>query len=437
MNKEIKLGIFISLILSSFLVLLFYVGNFSLGKFYKFNVLFDDINGLTKGAPIRMNGIEIGKVIDMELRENKVVLILKIQDKIKIHKNVNFRISSTGIVGTKFLEIYKKDQNFSQEFIKKGDILLGDYTPSINDVMEKFNTFFDNLSGNGDFESSEIAKILKNIRLISEKLNLALGDDEKDIKEIIKNIKDFSKFLGQFSDKDKKNISSILESLKNASQKIDILITTLNSDKGTIGTLVNDDETATKVKEAINSIKDVGNDLKNLTHRVKNIEIFWHADYTYNMDDDLGRMGAGIVIQTSPNKRYILKGANFDFDTDDKYDKGDQRYNSITALVEKDFNDYFSLHAGLINSGGGLGSRLKKGQFAIETDLYSSKRFSKDYEKILWINANLIYSPLRWASIKAGISDILERQDFTLGLDVNIKDEDISYLFGLIGLAKL
>lgn len=437
MNKETKLGIFISLILGAFLVLLFYVGNFSLGKFYKFNVLFDNIDGLSKGAPVKMNGIEIGKVVDMELKENKVSLVIKIQDKIKILKNVNFRIASTGIVGTKFLEIYKGDDSFSSEYIKKGDIFLGDYTPSINDIVKKFSNIFDDLSGKGNFKDSDVSKILKNVREITEKFNLALGNDEKDVRDIIKNIKEFSAFLSNFSDKDKNNISQILESLKNASTKIDILMTTLNSNKGTIGTLVNDDETASKVKETINSIKDVGDDLKNLTNRVKDIEIFWYTDYNYNVGDDLGRLGAGIVIQTNPSKRYILKGYNFDFDTDDKYDRGDQRYNSITALIEKDFSKYFSFHVGLINSGGGMGARIKKGKFALETDVYSAKRFSKDYEKILWINTNLIYSPIRWASIKAGMSDILERQNFTLGMDINVKDEDISYLFGLIGLARL
>ena len=141
----------------------------------------------------------------------------------------------------------------------------------MNDFFKKFTTFFEDLSENGNLKDSDISKILKNIREITEKCNLALGNDEKDIRDIIKNIKEFSEFLSNFSDKDKNNIRQILESLKNASKKIDILMTTLNSDRGTIGTLVNDDETASMVKETMNSIKDVGNDLKNLTNRVKNI----------------------------------------------------------------------------------------------------------------------------------------------------------------------
>ena len=84
-----------------------------------------------------------------------------------------------------------------------------------------------------------------------------------------------------------------------------------------------------------------------------------------------------------------------------------------------------------------MGAKVKKGKFALETDIYSAKRFSKNYEKILWFNTNLVYSPIRWATIKAGMSDILERQNFTFGIDVNVKDEDISYLFGLLGLARL
>jgi phospholipid/cholesterol/gamma-HCH transport system substrate-binding protein len=437
MNKELKLGIFISLMITMFSVLLFLVGNFSLGKFYKFHVLFNNIDGISMKSPVKMSGVEIGTVVSMELKNSEVLLTLKIKDDIKISRKSKFRISSTGIVGTKFLEIYMTEKDYSDDYIKPNDILKGDEIVSMSDIMTKVSNIFDNLTGKDGFENSDISKILKNVQQITEKINKGLGSDEKDVREIVTNLRAFSESLGQISKQDIKNLSGILSSLNSASAKIDLFMQTLNSKNGTIGALVNDEELAKQVRETVDSLKNVSGDIKKLTGRAKNIEIYWNTDFTYNYSDNMGRTGAGIVIQTSPDKRYILKGRNFDFDTDLNYDEGDQRYNSITALIERDLTKNITIHAGIMNSSAGAGAKIKKGKVGLESDIYRMYRENSEGDTIPWMDMAASYQILKWAKVKIGVSDIFERKDLTTGVEISVKDEDIAYLFGLLGLAKL
>ena len=131
---------------------------------------------------------------------------------------------------------------------------------------------------------------------------------------------------------------------------------------------------------------------------------------------------------------------NLSLDNETKYDEGDQRYKSFTALIEKDFyNKKFSLHGGIIESSFGVGNIIYYKNFELETNMF---RFSKEKNNEVnrnhpWLNSYLYYNIFHFLKIKAGISDIIDRKDFITGIDVRLRDEDISYLLGLIGLSKL
>jgi phospholipid/cholesterol/gamma-HCH transport system substrate-binding protein len=381
-----------------------------------------------------MSGVSVGSVNEIKLDNNEVFLAVKVKKSIKIPKNARFRICSTGIVGTKFIDIYFSDKSFDNEFIKEDDIIDGDFIFNIADIITKITNVSDTN------EENDIFKIIKNVEQITSKINKGLGDDEKDIKEIIDNIKIFSKTLSGLSMKDMKNISEILTNLNKTSKNIEKFMQVINSKKGAIGSLMNDEQVEIDVRETIRNLKNVTSDVQKLTGKVKKIEFFWDADFHYNHSDDMIRNSAGITIQTSPNKRYFLKINNIKVDKPSDFDEGDQKYNSITALIEKDFmllaKHRLALHAGAMNSSFGIGSELFFNKFSLGLDAHRFEREIND-KNITWINAIGYYQLFNWLKIKAGVSDIFERKDFISGIDVSVKDEDISYLFGLIGLTKL
>ncbi len=447
LQKEIKLGIFVFSGILFFLLLILRIGNFSFGKSYVFFVEFSDVSGLPIKSSIKMYGVDIGKISDMKLENGLVRVAVEVKKDIKIFKNAKITIASSGMIGAKNLNITGGDN--SQGFIEKGDVVRGFDPVSIDKIIEKVSNIFNEIAPDGNMKNMSLVKTLKNLEEITHKLNEGLGKNSSDIRQIVVSIRDAANSINVLSSdlkdlvhnnkeglqQDVDKIGEILEKISTAGDKINTFMETLNTGKGTIPTLVNDEKMAYELKETFTKVKDVSTDLKNFTNRIKKIDIYWDAELEHNFDDDLTRTNAGITFEPRDDKRYIFKFNNLVADSIGKFDKGDQKYNSFTALIEKDFNK-FRLHAGMVKSYGGVGGEYRAFEnFGIGTEVYRFTRENKSGDKIPWIDAYAYYNFVKWARLKVGVSDIAEKPSMTAGVDISIRDDDISYLLGFVGLA--
>jgi len=129
MSKEIKVALFI---IASVLIAVF-GSNFLMSKgiFSSSNtyyVVFDNTEGLYKSNLIVINGIQVGKVADMQLIKegknvDKILVTLDINDDIKIPTGSKAILGAegTGLMGDMMVKI--KKNNKSTEFLKEGDYL--------------------------------------------------------------------------------------------------------------------------------------------------------------------------------------------------------------------------------------------------------------------------------------------------------------------------
>lgn len=69
-------------------------------------IFFNDVDGLVKGSPVRLMGINIGYVKDIKIFDNKVfVSILVTKDNVKIPKSATATIEFYGLGGSTSLEL--------------------------------------------------------------------------------------------------------------------------------------------------------------------------------------------------------------------------------------------------------------------------------------------------------------------------------------------
>src|SRR5689334_19663987 len=114
---EWKVGLLI-LISSAILVgFIFVLGNFSLRSGFSLYVDFDYVGSLQPGAPIKVSGIKVGKVKDVDLRGGAVDPALGkrvqvrvtawIEDRVQdgIRSDAEFFINTAGVLGEQYLEI--------------------------------------------------------------------------------------------------------------------------------------------------------------------------------------------------------------------------------------------------------------------------------------------------------------------------------------------
>ena len=106
---EIKVGALIALTLALVVFFLFLLGSFSFQRTYKLKVDFDFSGNLQVGAPVKISGIKMGKVEEVDFlggkfdpavnRRVQVRVTLQINDKAKdaIHDDAEFFINTQGV----------------------------------------------------------------------------------------------------------------------------------------------------------------------------------------------------------------------------------------------------------------------------------------------------------------------------------------------------
>src|SRR5262249_9504874 len=116
-SLELRVGLLIvvaAVILGGFLVVL---GNFALGKGYELRVDFDFSGNLQPGAPVKVSGIKVGKVEDVQFlggasdarpgRQVRGRVVAWVEDRVKpaIRENAEFFVNTAGVLGEQYLEI--------------------------------------------------------------------------------------------------------------------------------------------------------------------------------------------------------------------------------------------------------------------------------------------------------------------------------------------
>ncbi|MEO6472064.1 MAG: MCE family protein [Aeromicrobium sp.] len=110
-------------------------GNSVSGTTYRISAVFDDALNLPIGAPVKLNGVPIGKVRTVESHDFKAYVGLELKEAYPIHADAKARLRGTTPLGELYVQI---DDSKSSEKLAGGARLGTDQTttaPSIEDSM--------------------------------------------------------------------------------------------------------------------------------------------------------------------------------------------------------------------------------------------------------------------------------------------------------------
>ena len=178
--------------------------------------LFDDVNGLQSGNNIWFSGVKIGTVGSLDFfgkSQVKVAMRITTKSQQYIHKDAKVKISNDGLIGNKILVIYGGTEKFQQ--VQEGDTLAVEKTFSSEDMI---NTLQEN--------NKNLLAITNDLKSIGHKMAVGEGT-------IGKLLKDSSVY---------ENIDAATASLQKASAKAELLIgslATFSAGLNKKGTLIN------------------------------------------------------------------------------------------------------------------------------------------------------------------------------------------------------
>ena len=147
---ELKLGTFVFFGLAILIIFILSIGGFKTwSSGYRINLIFNFVNGVKLGAPVRFAGVDVGEVkkIDLNFKsaENHTSVCLEvwIRDIVRVPADSTVWVNTLGLLGEKYVEIMPgKDYSHS---LKENDSLTGVDPVPTHELFSKAGNIMGNL----------------------------------------------------------------------------------------------------------------------------------------------------------------------------------------------------------------------------------------------------------------------------------------------------
>ncbi len=231
--KEIKIGAIVTVGIIALIWGINYLqGTDLLSSRNNYYVVYDRIDQLTVSNPVMLNGLAVGQVKDMKLltdQGNKILVILQIDNELRVPRTTIARIVSTDLLGAKAIDLIFKDSIYSS-MAQPGDTLTSEVQLSLADEVNK-----------------QVAPIKEKAEGL-----LASIDSVVTVLQQVFNAESRANISSSFQ-----SISNTLKSLENTSYTLDTLLET----ETTRITII-----MTNIESISSNIKENNEQIKNIIH---------------------------------------------------------------------------------------------------------------------------------------------------------------------------
>ena len=220
---ETRLGLFVALIVIAAFFLMFIVGGFE--KFERgvhLQALFKSALELKKGDRVKLAGVEVGRVEDISITNNAVLVAMKLRSKAQVKTDSTATIKFAGLLGQNFVAL---------EFGSPGA------PPAVDNTI---------LPTTDQPDLSAIMQKLDNVATGVENLTKSFSGDKID------------NLLGPFTDFLKQNSAPLTASIAN----LRAMSGEIAEGKGTIGKLIYDDSLYTSALTTVSNLQSTSDQIK-------------------------------------------------------------------------------------------------------------------------------------------------------------------------------
>jgi phospholipid/cholesterol/gamma-HCH transport system substrate-binding protein len=262
-NLELTVGLFVFMGLVTAAVMIVKFGSYEYReKSYPLTATFAYTNGVILGAPIRLAGVEVGKVTDLRFSEDEtfgVEVHMDIRYGTVIREDAKVLINALGLMGEKYIEFLP--QGTTAPILQPGATVRGITPVALNELLEqskKAVTQVSNMiSGWADPETQ------KNVKEVAAHFREMTGSPNKEnIAMAVERFKNFSGNANTTFERLDAILAANNESLKVIGPKIVALLDSMEqilknveAGEGTIGKLVKDDAIHKDIKDFVSDIK--------------------------------------------------------------------------------------------------------------------------------------------------------------------------------------
>jgi len=260
----------------------------------KFYAIYDKVDGLSVSKPVLVNGFQIGRISKMKLlQDGRTIVELKIDHQYKVPKNTLAKLASTDLLGSKAIvfeygnsNIYAEDNDTLRTGIQgslsdslqpiqaKAESLINKLDSALASINKILNP---NFQKNVDRSFLSIANSLQTLEGTTKKIDALVSTQTVHINGILANTETVSSNLKNSTthltaitenfDKVSRDIASsnlkqTLDNANKAMSDLQAVISKVNSDKGSLGLLLNNDKMYNNLTNATRHLDSLFIDIK-------------------------------------------------------------------------------------------------------------------------------------------------------------------------------
>jgi phospholipid/cholesterol/gamma-HCH transport system substrate-binding protein len=190
---------------------------------------FDNAQGLRVGAPVRLEGVDVGNVTNITVvptnTDRPVEVRMKVNTRYPIKKDAMATLSTAGVLGETFVDI---DNRLAKQGVAQNeDSLQSQAAPAIQDVIR---------SSQGT---------LQNVDILVKRVDRIVGQIESGEGSIGKLIYD----------------KDLYKRLNDTLGEVQSMVSTVSEGRGSIGKLINSDELYNKVNASVDKLNKIIDDI--------------------------------------------------------------------------------------------------------------------------------------------------------------------------------
>ena len=477
MSTAAKVGGFFLVVLILAGLLIWRIEDLRLGRgpAKKVSVEFKDVAGLDAKSTVRLAGVRVGKVARIRLTpEGRAIIDMDLDKDVELRQGASASIANLGLLGEKYVELVPGPVGAPE--LPEGTTLKGDIPVSFDqitklarDIEVDVKDITKNLKGSlGGPEGEERLKtIIDNVKIITEDLRLMIASNRGNVDASIANLREFSEGMTQLVDRIDKlvasntaNVTQGIANIKDVSGKLETTADNLNqitgkikSGEGTVGKLVESEETHKNLNDALVAVKEgvaglnkalgsVGRTRFDLGFRSELLTRFNKGKGYFSLDItppesprfyrvELSTQPFGRRINSTTVERTVFPDGHVEVKTTDTQEFKDDL--AITALFGYKWKEW-GLRAGIIESRGGAGLdyKLLKDRLRLSADVWDFNH--PDYSAHAKFMGRYFISPSVY--VQGGWDDFLNRSrgsdSLFIGAGLRWTDDDIKYLLGSV-----
>lgn len=232
--------------------------------FNTFYLRFTQVSTLVLDDPVKVNGVKLGKVENIELAGHRVVVRVRLRTDVKIPKDSEIRVQNIGIMGERQIGMILGD---SEEYFTPGDTITGQFDAGIAEalglagevcdstkvLLESVKKALNGTIANPDFQDRFKTLLVKAESLEDRLMNMVNTTDPQlkksldglnqvtvKVNDLVDGVKQPIDNLFGSADKVMGGANNLISELEGVTKHLDELIAKVQSKDNTVGALLND-----------------------------------------------------------------------------------------------------------------------------------------------------------------------------------------------------